>query len=488
MVDKNSLIDIKSDYSFNTQKECDSMHELNLKNFGPLKKAEISVLPLTIFVGQNSSGKSHCSKLIHSVLTSIDNPDAFAINAMETLLDTNPELFEDFNNNLMQYLDSKPNFFNDAFHYDGDKFDRLFCDGIIKTHISLLESTLKSNFSADLAMLNGTSQDSFEIRFDNLGFFNDCGTLKSSSPLHIDQNKIKLKNKLLFEFERMDGEVLIKLDYLALSNLFSGYDMFSSVVYSALASAYAKQRQESFYIPASAQSTTDKFRSILSDELLGLKMTSLIDKVMLVSYLNNQRFVKNRNFHDIACKIERDVLNGEIKFRNNGVYDDLIFKDYNNGREFDFNLVSSSVKQLTPLINYLKYELDVGDTLIIEEIENHLHPANQRILVKYLINLVNAGLNIILTTHSDYILEQFNNLIRLSNVDFNRLNDLGFDNADVLSHEKIAIYNFKNNPSVVSRFDINKTGFLDEVFSEVIENLYDESLEIIHSRRRGCDD
>ena len=177
-------------------------------------------------------------------------------------------------------------------------------------------------------------------------------------------------------------------------------------------------------------------------------------------------------------------MNGEIKFKDNGVYDDLTFKDYNSGCEFDYSLVSSSVKQLTPLINYIKYELDVGDTLIIEEIENHLHPANQRTLVRHLVNLVNEGLNIILTTHSDYILEQFNNLIRLSNVESDKLKELGFGKADVLDCDKVAIYNFANDSPQVSRFDINRTGFIDETFTAVVEGLYDESREIIHSKRR----
>lgn len=105
----------------------------------------------------------------------------------------------------------------------------------------------------------------------------------------INQNRIKLENKVLFDFRRESGEVLIKLDYLSLSKLFNGYDVFPMLLYSILAQAYGEtHKKKSFYIPASAQSTTDKFKSILSDELSGLKMTSLIEKDMLFSYLNTK--------------------------------------------------------------------------------------------------------------------------------------------------------------------------------------------------------
>ena len=385
---------------------------------------------------------------------------------------------------MLDYLEFDPDFFKQPFCFDAKKFDRLFCEGIEKQHLSLIENNLKSNFISNLDLLNNVaSGESFEISFNNLGFYNDCGSLKLTGSNGIKQNKIKLKNKVLFDFKRESGNVSIKLDYLSLSKLINRYDVFSIVLYSTLAQAYAKtNRNKSLYIPASAQSTTDKFKSILSDELSGLKMISSIERDMLFSYMNTQREIRNNHFSKIASKIENEILNGKINFKYNGVYDDLIFADNNAGCEFDFSLVSSSVKQLTPLINYLKYELDVGDTLIIEEIENHLHPANQRILVKYLVNLANNGLNIILTTHSDYILEQFNNHIRLSNVNSDSLGDLGFLKEDVLNYDEINIYDLKNDSSEVFKFDVNETGFIDGVFSPVIEDMYDESRDIINSK------
>ena len=70
---------------------------------------------------------------------------------------------------------------------------------------------------------------------------------------------------------------------------------------------------------------------------------------------------------------------------------------------------------------YLKYVVEKGDLLIIEEPEAHLHPENQRILVKYIVRAVNKGLKVMLTTHSDYVIEQFNNFVRLASIDSERL-------------------------------------------------------------------
>ena len=40
-----------------------------MQNFGPISHGKVSLKPLTVFVGPNSSGKSHAATLIHSIIT-----------------------------------------------------------------------------------------------------------------------------------------------------------------------------------------------------------------------------------------------------------------------------------------------------------------------------------------------------------------------------------------------------------------------------------
>ena len=85
---------------------------------------------------------------------------------------------------------------------------------------------------------------------------------------------------------------------------------------------------------------------------------------------------------------------------------------------------SSSVRALLELAVYLKSIAKIGDLLIIDEPEMNLHPENQRRLARLLAALVNSGLNVFITTHSDYIVKEFNLLLML-NTDDARKKGLG---------------------------------------------------------------
>ncbi len=72
---------------------------------------------------------------------------------------------------------------------------------------------------------------------------------------------------------------------------------------------------------------------------------------------------------------------------------------------------SSAVRSLLDVGFLIKHVLAPGDLFIIDEPELNLHPKNQRKLARILARMVNQGVRVFLTTHSDYIIREFNTLI-----------------------------------------------------------------------------
>ena len=125
--------------------------------------------------------------------------------------------------------------------------------------------------------------------------------------------------------------------------------------------------------------------------------------------------------------------------------------------------------------------------LIFEEPESHLHPAAQRQLARGIVRLVNAGVKVIITTHSDTFVSQINNLLALSQAGDDLIAERGFEAADLLRQEQVGAYLFRYSQelggSVITPLEIDPdTGIDEEEFAEVFESLYDESIALQRDR------
>ncbi len=93
----------------------------------------------------------------------------------------------------------------------------------------------------------------------------------------------------------------------------------------------------------------------------------------------------------------------------------LVYQPKGSGKpRFSMNESSSCIRALLDIGFYLRCKAKPGDLFIIDEPELNLHPRNQRAFARLVARMVNAGIRVFITTHSDYLVKEFNTLIMLA--------------------------------------------------------------------------
>jgi predicted ATPase len=105
-----------------------------------------------------------------------------------------------------------------------------------------------------------------------------------------------------------------------------------------------------------------------------------------------------------------DILGGESTVTLN---DHLYYVPKGKRVKLSMDQSSSAVRSLLDIGFYLKHEAQMGDLLMVDEPELNLHPENQRRVARLFARLVNLGIKVFITTHSDYIIKELNTLIML---------------------------------------------------------------------------
>ena len=116
----------------------------------------------------------------------------------------------------------------------------------------------------------------------------------------------------------------------------------------------------------------------------------------------------------IANQLENEALSGRILTTRPlpGGYPEFVYRPLNTEQDIRLTRASSMVSELAPVVLFLRGAISRGDTLIIEEPEAHLHPAAQTRMAVTLARMVRAGVRVVVTTHSDWLLKEIGNLMR----------------------------------------------------------------------------
>lgn len=478
--------------------------KLTVKNFGPIKSAKVDIKPLTVFVGPSNTGKSYLAMLIYitaKALTSLDMRVILHIfgevfeykDLVQKSLIDNQGLLEDISARCLKFI--RKQWADEGIRCFGEEWQN-----IIKKSGDTVSIVISSDNNK--VVLDLLSSDRGQSRFSDL-------MVK------------KIRNKILSEL-KSDDELMKRVYETDLVGI-TQHEMLKLIDFlpdtsepddshHGLRRRHAREYVNPHYLPAVRGGLMQSHRILVGTlidraPVIGLTgateiipftgvLADFLQKLLMISgdHSGLLTYRQRRRYHveeisDLSEKIEHKIMHGEIMIKKLVTrYPDFRYQFVDkNSRKRDISLMhaSASVSELAPIVLFVRHYLSPNDIFIVEEPEAHLHPGAQREVAGILVELVNAGVNVVITTHSDIILEQISNLVHADSVPDAKI--LGkTEEGRTLSKEKAGCYTFKapkkpgkGTTVKMVRFD-QQTGFLTEDHLDVSSDLYNETVELFN--------
>ena len=194
-------------------------------------------------------------------------------------------------------------------------------------------------------------------------------------------------------------------------------------------------------------------------------------------------------YSQLAAEIEHDVLLGEVSVNNNG---DMRFtSEKSPNTELPLQMSASMTKAIAGIVFYLRHTSAEGDMVFIDEPEVNCHPDVQILMTRVFARMINAGLRLVVSTHSDYIIREFNNLIMLNKAPQKMeetLNKWGYKKDMAINHEDVGAYLFaygKDNRVNVVPIEVTDAGFEVSTIDATISQLNESSQVLYYQLRYG---
>ena len=189
-----------------------------------------------------------------------------------------------------------------------------------------------------------------------------------------------------------------------------------------------------------------------------------------------ENLCRNRSFirEESNCKPIRDALQELMGGSYKAVDKQVMYMPRKErGRDkvaIPVYVASSSIKSLFLIDLYINSLAEKNGMLIIDEPELNLHPDNQRKMAGLLARLVNSGVKVLVTTHSDYLIRELNNRVML-NLDVENkkqiMKSAKMSDLDLLKPTQIKAYSLKGDHQIHS-VEVDKYGINMEIFDNLI--------------------
>lgn len=486
--------------------------QLEVSNFGPIAKANIDLRPLTVFVGPSNTGKSYLAILIYALhkhfgtsrwvlerylsnrknynLSSENIDDLARIAEHISAKYKGSEVTSDF---LLPISIVKIiNFtFNNRSHYMSNEIRR--CFGLEKT-ASLIRNGIKG--SAHIGIHQHVNQSAY-IRHQ-LTIKTRSNDFKVVIPenaridMSREDNTLQMQNlrHLALEMTLPRHKDKERSDFLVWQFLGELIDHVSPQIVGSLS-------LPAFYLPADRTGVMHAHSVVVSSLIDRATMTGIRPAARLpmlsgvlgdfleqLIKLENPRSRRRRSPNHNAAQMEKAMLGGSVAVERAEASGYPSFTYTPDGWDHSLPLMnaSSMVSELAPVVLYLRHWVRPGTVLIVEEPEAHLHPALQVEFTRQLARLVQSGVRVVITTHSDWILEELSNIVRRSAL-VGKQEKVDSSDDVSLRPDQVGTWLFRQmkrpKGSVVEELILdNETGLYPTDYDVVSKALYNEGVEI----------
>ncbi|CAC9464840.1 hypothetical protein [uncultured Gammaproteobacteria bacterium] len=403
--------------------------KIKLKNLGAIKQAEFEIGDLTIICGKNNTGKTYTTYALFGFLDlkneflRITVPDA----SVEDLLHDGSTSID-----LMHYATQ--------------------IDDILQTACQEYSKQLAITFASEKSLFQ-TSKFSIEIA-KNLPLEKEFKqTIGSGEGEMFSLTKEENSNNLLISLlskEKITFPHHIIKDIIANFIIEILFDNLLPNVFIASAerTGAAIFKDELDFARTRLLKEMHKNKDIDPLELLfknyhdyALPVEKNVEFQRKLSSISKKDSFITKEHPEILKKFNR-ILGGKYQLDKD---DNLNFHPEKSRVKLEIGESSSAVRSLLDLGFYMKHIAKPNDLLIIDEPELNLHPENQRLITQVLANLVNIGIKVFITTHSDYIIKEFSTLIMLnadSENDYLKTiaSQEGYCSDDLLKAQQVKMY------------------------------------------------
>ncbi len=443
--------------------------KIKFKNLGPLESGEFELKDFTLFCGKNNTGKTYVNYLIYAILETLQNFKT------DFKLDITPLLKEGSQViNIMEIFDNN--------------FDRV---------VKEISKNVKENLYIVFNCKKEFFKDLFlEIELNKEEKRKKLFNWKYNKPVTRGQEKIKVmdiakeKGKKEITFIYLENELSEEIMRNILKNYLNDF-LYTCII---------QEGRNKYMLPTERNGLNIFYNELLkkrSDFVENIEINSerkselssyskpVKDYLEILTQLNilDKKNTDDKNIMKIAEEMEKEIIKGKYKIDKN-----KIIYQTENEKELDLYLASSTVKTIFGVIFYLRHLIRKGDYLIIDEPELNLHPENQIKIARLLARMAKSGVRIIISTHSDYISKELNNLLMLNNKFKGKeeiIERYGYNEQDILNPDKIKAYLFADK--VMQKMEITDEGIITKTFDEVIESLNERNDEIYYAIKESGD-